>query len=38
MGSLPTKAATIPENILDAFSLKGKVASVTGSSGGMVGQ
>ncbi|KGR06859.1 hypothetical protein MG5_03877 [Candida albicans P57072] len=35
LGSLPTKAATIPDNILDAFSLKGKVASVTGSSGGI---
>ena len=35
LGPLPTKAATIPDNILDAFSLKGKVASVTGSSGGI---
>ncbi|CAI5759370.1 unnamed protein product [Candida verbasci] len=35
VGPLPTKEPKIPNNILDAFSLKGKVASVTGSSGGI---
>lgn len=35
IGELPTKAPTLPENSLDLFSLKGKVASVTGSSGGI---
>jgi sorbose reductase len=35
LGPLPTKAPALHDNILDAFSLKGKVASVTGSSGGI---
>lgn len=35
IGELPTKAPEAPRNILDIFSLKGKVASVTGSSGGI---
>ncbi|KGU29168.1 sorbose reductase SOU1 [Candida albicans Ca529L] len=35
LGSLPTKAPQLPSNVLDLFSLKGKVASVTGSSGGI---
>ena len=35
LGPLPAKAPTLPDNILDAFSLKGKVASITGSSGGI---
>ena len=35
LGPLPTKAPQLPSNVLDLFSLKGKVASVTGSSGGI---
>lgn len=35
IGDLPTKAPTLPKNVMDMFSLKGKVASVTGSSGGI---
>lgn len=35
LGKLPTKAPQALGNILDLFSLKGKVASVTGSSGGI---
>lgn len=35
LGPLPTKAPQLPKNVLDMFSLKGKVASVTGSSGGI---
>lgn len=35
VGSLPTKAPAPAKNIMDLFSLKGKVASVTGSSGGI---
>ncbi|EMG47015.1 SOU1 Sorbose reductase SOU1 [Candida maltosa Xu316] len=35
LGPLPTKPPTLPTNVLDLFSLKGKVASVTGSSGGI---
>lgn len=35
LGELPTPAPKPAKNILDLFSLKGKVASVTGSSGGI---
>lgn len=35
VGPLPTKAPETSSNINDLFSLKGKVASVTGSSGGI---
>lgn len=35
IGSLPTKAPPKAKSIQDLFSLKGKVASVTGSSGGI---
>ncbi|KAL7664731.1 Sorbose reductase SOU1 [[Candida] zeylanoides] len=35
LGPLPTKAPTLAKHALDLFSLKGKVASVTGSSGGI---
>lgn len=35
VGPLPTKAPPQAKNIMDLFSLKGKVASVTGSSGGI---
>lgn len=35
IGSLPTQPPKAAANILDLFSLKGKVASVTGSSGGI---
>ncbi|CAI5759369.1 unnamed protein product [Candida verbasci] len=35
LGPLPVKPPTLPKNVMDMFSLKGKVASVTGSSGGI---
>ncbi|EGV65477.1 Sorbose reductase sou1 [Yamadazyma tenuis] len=35
LGPLPIKAPEPKKNVLDLFSLKGKVASVTGSSGGI---
>lgn len=35
VGPLPTKAPKLSSNVMDLFSLKGKVASVTGSSGGI---
>lgn len=35
VGSLPTKAPKLSSNVMDLFSLKGQVASVTGSSGGI---
>lgn len=35
VGPLPTQAPPQAKNIMDLFSLKGKVASVTGSSGGI---
>lgn len=35
VGPLPTKAPQLSKNVNDLFSLKGKVASVTGSSGGI---
>ncbi|KAI5965880.1 SOU1 [Candida pseudojiufengensis] len=35
LGPLPTKTPELPKNVMDMFSLKGKVASVTGSSGGI---
>ncbi|CUM64588.1 uncharacterized protein PRCAT00002196001 [Priceomyces carsonii] len=35
VGSLPTKPPSLSHKVLDLFSLKGKVASVTGSSGGI---
>lgn len=35
LGPLPVKAPGLPNNVLDMFSLKGKVASVTGSSRGI---
>ncbi|EEQ39616.1 putative sorbose reductase [Clavispora lusitaniae] len=35
IGPLPTKAPAPQDNVLKLFSLKGKVASVTGSSGGI---
>ena len=35
IGSLPTKPPRVIKNVKDLFSLKGKVASVTGSSGGI---
>lgn len=35
VGPLPTKAPQLSKNVLDLFSLKGKVASVTGSSKGI---
>ncbi|KAF3990597.1 hypothetical protein FT663_01672 [Candidozyma haemuli var. vulneris] len=35
LGDLPTEAPKVASNVLDLFSLKGKVASVTGSSGGI---
>ncbi|KAK6200953.1 uncharacterized protein RJT21DRAFT_30443 [Scheffersomyces amazonensis] len=35
VGPLPTKAPKLASNVLDLFSLKGKVATVTGSSGGI---
>lgn len=35
LGPLPTKAPQLSKNVNDLFSLKGKVASVTGSSGGI---
>lgn len=35
LGTLPVDAPELPNNVLDMFSLKGKVASVTGSSRGI---
>lgn len=35
LGPLPTNAPRLSENVLDLFSLKGKVASITGSSQGI---
>lgn len=35
LGPLPTKDPKLADNIMDLFSLKGKVASVTGASGGI---
>ncbi|KAG7662542.1 uncharacterized protein J8A68_003938 [[Candida] subhashii] len=35
VGPLPTKAPQLPSNVLDLFSLKGKVATVTGGSQGI---
>lgn len=35
LGELPRPAPKLAKNVLDLFSLKGKVASVTGSSGGI---
>jgi len=35
LGPLPTSMPQLPTNVLDMFSLKGKVASVTGSSRGI---
>lgn len=35
LGPLPTSPPTLPHHALELFSLKGKVASVTGSSGGI---
>ena len=35
LGDLPTKAPALSKNVLDLFGLKGKVASVTGSLGGI---
>ncbi|ODV78016.1 peroxisomal 2,4 dienoyl-CoA reductase [Suhomyces tanzawaensis NRRL Y-17324] len=35
VGPLPTKAPALSSNVMDLFSLKGKVASVTGSSNGI---
>lgn len=35
IGSLPTKPPPVVDNVMKLFSLKGKVASVTGSSGGI---
>lgn len=35
LGPLPTQAPSLPSNVFDLFSLKGKVASVTGSSQGI---
>lgn len=35
IGSLPAKTPSLPDNVFDMFSLKGKVASVTGSSRGI---
>ncbi|RCK55727.1 Sorbose reductase SOU1 [Candida viswanathii] len=35
LGSLPTSPPTLPHHALELFSLRGKVASVTGSSGGI---
>ncbi|KAK6455286.1 peroxisomal 2,4 dienoyl-CoA reductase [Scheffersomyces xylosifermentans] len=35
VGPLPTKAPKLATNVLDLFSLKGKVASITGSSAGI---
>ncbi|CAK7894591.1 sorbose reductase Sou1p [[Candida] anglica] len=35
LGPLPRPAPKLSKNVLDLFSLKGKVASVTGSSGGI---
>lgn len=35
LGPLPTEPPKLPSNVLDMFSLKGKVASVTGSSTGI---
>ncbi|EAZ63264.1 peroxisomal 2,4- dienoyl-CoA reductase, and sorbitol utilization protein [Scheffersomyces stipitis CBS 6054] len=35
VGPLPTKAPKLASNVLDLFSLKGKVASITGSSAGI---
>lgn len=35
LGNLPTEAPQLASNVLDLFSLKGKVASITGSSQGI---
>lgn len=35
IGPLPAKAPELPNNVFDMFSLKGKVASITGSSRGI---
>ncbi|KAI5955003.1 SOU1 [Candida jiufengensis] len=35
LGPLPTKTPELPKNVMDMFSLKGKVASVSGSSAGI---